>query len=315
MPGAYSENDTGRRRKSRRARRRTGRIFFLLLVIAAGLVLLKLGGQGTVHVPVKASLSNINTDFDIDLDAVAASCEARGGSFQPQEDELEELRETADKNAEYREKINFFIDHAASYDETAVHTLILSPEKIDFVLLAPFSESTPAGDWDTDVKKGVIPYFIQYDSRWAFHSYGSSCMGNTACGPTCLAMAAAGLTGNAGYTPDKVADYAAENGYYVPGSGTGWELFTGGAQAFGLMGEQISVDKSAMEESLRDGGVLIASLTPGDFTMAGHFIVIYSSGLGGFRVYDPSSIARSDRAWSFDALQPQIAQVWSLSAA
>ena len=128
-------------------------------------------------------------------------------------------------------------------------------------------------------------------------------------------MAAAGLTGNAGYTPDKVADYAAENGFYVPGSGTGWELFTGGAQAFGLRGEQISVDKSAMEESLRDGAVLIASLTPGDFTMAGHFIVIYSSGIGGFRVYDPSSIARSDRAWSFDALQPQIAQVWSLSAA
>ena len=35
------------------------------------------------------------------------------------------------------------------------------------------------------------PYLLQYDSRWCFHGFGSSFMGFTACGPTCLSMALA----------------------------------------------------------------------------------------------------------------------------
>ena len=48
--------------------------------------------------------------------------------------------------------------------------------------------------------------------------------------------------------------------------------------------------------------------------MAGHFIVIYGYGIGEFRVYDPSSVARSGETWSYARLEPQIAQLWCLTA-
>jgi hypothetical protein len=249
------------------------------------------------------------------MDELGRECDEAGGGFEPDEDELAQLRETEEKNPKYKDKIDFFTDHVSAYDETALRTLILSPEKIDFVLLEPFAESTPSGQWKAELRRGEVPYFIQYDSRWAFHEYGSSCMGNTACGPTCLAMAAAGLAGDETCTPDVVSDYAQDTGYYVEGSGTSWELFTSGAGHFGLRGETIDTDEDTMKEKLRDGCVLIASLTPGDFTMGGHFIVIYGTGIGGFKIYDPSSIARSGRTWSFSRLQGQTAQIWSMSAA
>ena len=68
-------------------------------------------------------------------------------------------------------------------------------------------------------------------------------------------------------------------------------------------------------ELVKKSQALIASVTPGDFTMAGHFIVIYGYNAAGFKVYDPSSIERSGMLWSFKTLAPQIAQIWSMSKA
>lgn len=270
------------KRRHRRRRRHFGRFLLFLLLIAAVLTAWRAtDGFSKLHLPAEAPKGNIETDFKIDLNALSKQYATEKNGFSPSGDDLAALSETAEKNPEYKDKIEFFIDHVGTYDQTAVNTVLLAPEKIDFILLCPVVEYTPAGSWSTDVKKGTVPYFIQYDSRWAFHKYGSSFMGNTACGPTCLAMAAAGLTGNGSYTPDYVADYAEQNGYYVPGSGTSWELFTSGAVEFGLKGETISTDKSTMESRLQNGGVLIASMMPGDFTKAGHFIVIYKYGFGG----------------------------------
>ena len=306
---------TTARRGGRRRKRRARRFLVLLLLIAAALTAYRAtDGFSRVHLPSEAAKTNIQTNFTVDLGALAAQCDAAGGDYSLSSDDEAALEKVAQKNPEYKEKINFFIKHASAYSQTAVNTLLLAPEKADFVLLCPFAQETASGSWDVTVKKGEIPFFIQYDSRWAFHPYGSSVMGNTACGPTCLAMAAAGLTGSSRYTPDYVSDYAEQNGYYVEGTGTSWELFTSGAAGLGVTGRQASTDKSDMERCLKDGGVLIASMAPGDFTMAGHFIVIYGYGIGEFRVYDPSSVARSGETWSYARLEPQIAQLWCLTA-
>ena len=55
----------------------------------------------------------------------------------------------------------------------------------------------------------------------------------TGCGPTCLAMAVAGLTGNADANPARIADFAEANGYYAAGTGTMWSLFTEAQQPLG----------------------------------------------------------------------------------
>lgn len=93
-------------------------------------------------------------------------------------------------------------EHISIYTEDAVKTALLGPEKTPFALLSAFCEPNSSGlDAEISVDEGEIPYLLQYDSRWCFHGYGSSFMGFTACGPTCLSMALIGLTGNTDYTP------------------------------------------------------------------------------------------------------------------
>ena len=200
--------------------------------------------------------------------------------------------------------------------QEAVKTALQGGEKLDFALLMPFRGEDAGGvNAVITADAGEIPYLIQYDTRWAYHAYGSSVMGITACGPTCLSMAAIGLTGDAGLTPARIADWAEDAGYYVDGAGTAWSLFTDGAAQLGLRSEAIAADEDGMKSRLDAGEVLIASMLPGDFTTSGHFVVIVDHGLFGFNVYDPNSISLSSRAWSFDKLEPQIAQLWSFSAA
>lgn len=311
----YEEEEEYVPQPRRRRKKRFGRRLLFWLFLFAVLLTAYKATNGFSHLGVigGAPKNNIVTDFNVDLAVLAGSM--GGGDFEASESDLAALRTVAEKNPEYREKIEFFIENVANYDQGAVNTVLLAPEKTDYVLLAPFAAETPAGTWDVTVKKGTVPFFIQYDSRWAFHNYGSGPMGDTACGPTCLSMALAGLTGDGTLTPDVVADYAESAGYYVPGVGTAWSIFTGAAEHYGVRGEEIALSQTEMKDRLRNGEVLIASVTPGDFTMAGHFIVIHGTTVGGFSVYDPSSIERSGMAWSYDKLAPQIAAIWSLRAA
>ena len=101
------------------------------------------------------------------------------------------------------------------------------------------------------VDEGEVPYLIQYDTRWGYHGYGSSVMGITACGPTCLSMVAIGLTGDTSLTPARIADFSESAGHYVSGAGTAWTLFTQGASSFGLNGEAISTDAGEMRSPPR----------------------------------------------------------------
>ena len=192
--------------------------------------------------------------------------------------------------------------------------MLISPEKIDFVLVEPFTTETVSGQAEVTAKKGEVPYLLQYDDRWGFHPYGSSCIGYTGCGPTCLSMAVIGLTGDTSATPDVISDFSEANGYYVPGSGTSWSLFTDGAASFGVQGWVIGTDEDTMRDCLQRGGVLVASMLPGDFTRVGHFILLVDCGVSGIRVYDPNCVEHSQRWWSYDELAGQIAQVWCLTS-
>ena len=191
MPADYYADNAQQRRKRRR-KRRSRRLLTLLLIAALVLTAYKVtDGFTRISMRTHVPKDNIETDFNIDLDAIAAQANSADKGFYPSGADIEALNKTASKNPEYKEEIEFFIAHIGAYDQTGVNTVLLAPEKTPFVLLAPFAENTPTGGWDIEVKAGTVPYFIQYDSRWAFYSYGSSCMGNTACGPTCLASSRA----------------------------------------------------------------------------------------------------------------------------
>ncbi len=166
----------------------------------------------------------------------------------------------------------------------------------------------------TSVSERSFPLLLQADPRWADAPYGGSTVEASGCGPTCLSMVYIGLTGDWSMTPDAVAAFAAENGYYVSGVGTSWDLMSSGAESLGLNADELPSGEAGIKRELEKKHPIICSVGPGDFTYEGHFIVLteYTSD-GMIRVNDPNSEYTSAELWSFERLQPQINAMWVYS--
>ena len=112
-------------------------------------------------------------------------------------------------------------------------------------------------------------------------------------------------------TPDVIADYSMQEGYYVKDVGTSWQLLEDVAYEYGLSVEVLDyMDEKDMKKALRKGGMLIASMGPGDFTDQGHFIVIRGYNCEGFIVNDPFSYTNSAKTWDYDILINQSVKIW-----
>lgn len=175
----------------------------------------------------------------------------------------------------------------------------------------PEKKDEPAAETIEELEKGVIPHLLQWDERWGYSLYGEHTLAVSGCGPTCLSMVASGLTGDDTLTPAAVAEWSEANGHYVAGSGSSWSLMTEGAEHFGLVATELPLDEMTMKNALEAGNPIILSVREGDFTTAGHFIVITGVEEGQFRVCDPNSRTLSDRLWDYETLAPQIRNLWS----
>lgn len=229
-------------------------------------------------------------------------------------------------NATYEEKLQILsrsmpqakkiLENIEEYPGEILDLLLRNPETKDFVLDYPKNKNgtSTKPDISKDCKKGQVPHFLQWDKRWGYDSYGSSNIAISGCGPTCLSMIYTALTGKSDYDPKTMAEFSARNGYYVSGSGTSWKLMTSGAKQLGLNARELSLSSAAMKEALNSGQLIIASLGPGDFTTAGHFIVIYGTDKkGNFRVLDPNSNTKTKKTWNYETLSGQILNIWSFS--
>ncbi len=166
-------------------------------------------------------------------------------------------------------------------------------------------------DVSSEVKKGTIPSFIQWDERWGYHYYGSDYMAITGCAPTCLSMVYCGLKGDSEWHPLKMAAWAQRNHYYIKGVGTDWSFLSRGAKKLGLQVQQISPSTEKLKKELSDGKVAICSMKQGDFTSSGHFIVCSKMGwTGKITVCDPNSLKRSKKTWTANQLVSQMKQMW-----
>ena len=206
------------------------------------------------------------------------------------------------------------IDRCQDYPEDLLKMLSRNLDMLDFVLEYPEKKGQVFADTIGEVEAGEIPLLLQYDQRWGYGDYGASSVVVSGCGPACLAMVAAGLTGDDTITPYAVARYAAQEGYYVYGAGTAWTLMSQGASHFGVEGEELPLMKSRMESALEEGWPIICVVGPGDFTTSGHFIVITGTRDGRFTVNDPNSTQRSGMLWDYETLEPQISNLWAFRA-
>lgn len=158
----------------------------------------------------------------------------------------------------------------------------------------------------------TVPLLMQWDKRWGYDSYGNDMIGVAGCGPSCMTMAYIYLTGDTSMNPRKMAEYAYESGFYTE-VGTSWSFFTDGAASLGISSSELSLEEGQMKSALDNGGVVICSMRPGDFTTTGHFILIRGYDGNGFYVNDPNSRKNSEKQWDFQTLSPQIKCLWSLN--
>lgn len=201
------------------------------------------------------------------------------------------------------------------YDETPeelIHLAVTYPETMDFV--AQYTELAGANqkiDLSKEAQSSTVPLFLQWDTRWGYNTYGEGMIGYTGCGPTCLSMVAVYLTKDASLDPGTVAAWADQAGYYVSGSGTAWSLMSTGCEHFGLQAEELPLDENIIANRLASGQPVICSMGPGDFTTAGHFIVLTGYQDGAFTVNDPNSKLRSSETWTYERLAGQIKDLWA----
>lgn len=197
------------------------------------------------------------------------------------------------------------------YPEKLLAALANNPEMSDFVSGYPGGGGM-TGEIIASEKEQECPLFLQWDPRWGYETYGGdNCIGLTGCGPTCLSMVLFCLTRDEAFTPDRIAAYSIENNYYVEGTGTAWALMEDIPKLYDLKVTKPRMSERVMKSVLDDGEIIICAMGKGDFTISGHFIVIYGYDEKGFKVNDPNCVARSRRRWTFEELEPQIKNIWA----
>lgn len=201
-------------------------------------------------------------------------------------------------------------DNMEKYPKDLLAALGNNPDMIDYVKGYPTAEHKVNGGLTSEELQKKFPLFIQWDKRWGYADYGDDTIALSGCAPTCISMVAVALTKNAQATPDKVASYAQQNGYYQPNVGTAWSMMTEGAKAFGVNGNEMSLNKNKIFNELENGNPIICSMRAGDFTAVGHFIVLTGVKNGKLVVNDPNSTIRSDMQWNYEDIESQIKNLW-----
>lgn len=197
-----------------------------------------------------------------------------------------------------------------SYPEEVLTALVNNLELKEFVKGYLTADGTVKGGLSVEEMAQDYPLLLQWDSRWGYSPYGKNNIGISGCGPTCMSMVIFALTRNASATPDTLAAYSMNNGYYSQGAGTTWLFMTEAAKKYGLCANELGLDEAVMKQYLDLGHPIICAMRPGDFTTVGHFIMIYGYDENGFLINDPNSRERSSKHWDFDTLHYQIKNLW-----
>ncbi|MDE5605108.1 MAG: C39 family peptidase [Eubacterium sp.] len=202
------------------------------------------------------------------------------------------------------------------YPENLIALLSRNRETKDFVLSYP-TEHNKEHEIDMHEYENCtsVPLFMQWDKRWGYIKYSGDLAGLTGCGPVCLSMAAYYLTKDADMSPDKIIEFAKDNGYALNGiteKGSSWSLISEGGKKLGLDVTELPLDENRIIKNLEVGNPIICSMGKGDFTSTGHFIVLVGYENGKIKVNDPNSIKNSEKEWTYDGIKNQIKNLWAI---
>ena len=315
-----SRQQIERRRKKRLKRK----VFNLSIILILILLLLSIGNIYAQLAELQAALKRLEggardishtyaegqeqEQEQTDYVSSIVSVEVEKPMERTEEEVLEQLGELGQHNSVIQE----IYENHSQYPQELLSALANNPEMAEFTAGYPGHSGRSSSALTSAEKQQEHPLFLQWDPRWGYQSYGSgSCIGLAGCGPTCLSMALFYLTGDDKLTPNKIAEYSMENGYYVEGTGTAWALMEDVPKLYGISVTKLSAEESSIRAILDSDGVVICSMGRGDFTTSGHYILIYGYDSKGLLINDPNCVARSSRHWSFDDLKYQMKNIWA----
>ena len=147
-----------------------------------------------------------------------------------------------------------------------------------------------------------VVYFNQLDQRYANQPYGTDNIGGYGCGPTSMAIVVSSLTNNL-VDPIEMAEWAYQNGGWCKGQGSYHSLIPNAAKAWGLTVEGCKASEpQRILDALSSGKLVVAIMSPGNFTTGGHFIVLRGVKDGKILVADPASTYRSQKEWDLSII-------------
>ena len=167
-----------------------------------------------------------------------------------------------------------------------------------------------------EYREGEVPLYLQWDARWGYTWYGDTYLGLSGCAPTVVSMAASYLLNDGTLTPNAIARYAQHRGDYVEGVGSSWSLIEEGMAQLGIEVHPGVNEEEEMAQVIMQGGLILCSVGPGDFTKSGHFILLCGyDPARGFLVHDPNSAERTEQTWDLQTVLRQCRNIWAFSAA
>lgn len=207
----------------------------------------------------------------------------------------------------------------AEYQTQLLELAAEEPPARPFVAQVLDAYPTPAsGGLDaSDLPEGtVVPRLYQWDVRWGFMDYSSGPLGLTGCCPTSLSMVYTGLTGRTDRSPADMAQLAIDRGFVSESEGTFAELLPAVAPELGLSCTELRITARSITDALSQGQLLICNVGKGDFTDAGHFLVITGIAEDGtVWINDPYSSANSSVSWDPQRLADQAIGLYAFRAA
>lgn len=233
---------------------------------------------------------------------------------KPEKRTTEQVIQKLEELSERYELVREVYGNVEAYSKDMLDNLANNPEMAAYVLGSLEADGSVTGGFTEAELEEEFPLLLQYDPRWGYFEYGGKEMGLSGCGPTCLAMTVLALTDLEDVTPDKVAAYSTEHGYYVKDVGTVWKLLDEFPTLYGLFVEHPALTEESMKKALDEGKVLICSVKKGVFTAQGHFIMVYGYDENGFLINDPKCVARSRQAWNYAEFGSQIKRIWAVGS-
>jgi len=195
-----------------------------------------------------------------------------------------------------------------------IRLLDKNPETLEFVRDYAEKKDIPPAEQISGSPEGLlVPHLLQWDERWGYQPYGPGTIAVNGCGPTCMSMVIAGLTGDNYATPYQLAVYGDQHGLVNRRGQTSWDFMSIAARAWGLQVTQASQNEERVRQELANGHPIICRVGPGDFTQVGHFIVLTGYIEGYVTVNDPFSLQNSGKFWLYSDIADQITLMWIYS--